>query len=273
MPSGFCEVTRWPPRTLWSAWRIASRPAAWRSSSCWASPPTSAMAEQQVLGRDVVVAEPPGLRLGQLDDAPGARVHRHRAALDPGAPGEDGGQLAAEAGQVDAEPAQRLGRDAVVGLDERGQDVLGVEDRAVEPLGGRLGGDDGLLGLLGEAVELHGTCLLVGCRVDRGSGCSTRSKNGRAAAVRLVGQVGREDDPGLDVQVAVAGRLEARHALAAEPERPSGLGPGRDREQDAALEGPDRDLRAEERLLEGERQLALEVGAPPGEGRVGRDAG
>ena len=35
-------MTRWPPRTLWSAPRIASRPAPWRSSSCWASPPTSA---------------------------------------------------------------------------------------------------------------------------------------------------------------------------------------------------------------------------------------
>ena len=112
-------------------------------------------AEQQVLGRDVLVAEAPGLGLGALDDAPGARVERQRAALDPGASGEDRGQLAAERGQVDAEPAERLGRDAVIRLDERGQDVLGVEDRAVEPLGGGLGGDDRLLGLLGEAVELH----------------------------------------------------------------------------------------------------------------------
>ena len=112
--------------------------------------------EQQVLGRDVLVAEAARLGLGQLDDAPGARIHRQRAALDPGAPGEDGRQLATEPGQVDAEPAQRLGRDAVVGLDERGQDVLGVEDRAVEALGGGLGLEDGLLGLLGEAVELHG---------------------------------------------------------------------------------------------------------------------
>ena len=111
--------------------------------------------EQEMLGRDVFVAETLGLGLGQLDHAPGARVHRHRAAGDPRAPGEDRRELAAEAGQVDAEPAKRLGRDAVVRLDQRGQDVLGVEDRAVEPLGGRLGGDDGLLGLLGESVELH----------------------------------------------------------------------------------------------------------------------
>ena len=42
VPSGFGDVTRWPPRTLWSAWRMASLPAPWRSSSAWPSPPTSA---------------------------------------------------------------------------------------------------------------------------------------------------------------------------------------------------------------------------------------
>ena len=91
--------------------------------------------EQEVLGRDVLVAEPARLGLGQLDDATGARIHRQRAALDAGAAGEDGRQLATEPGQVDAEPAQRLGRDAVVGLDERGQDVLGVEDRGCRGAG------------------------------------------------------------------------------------------------------------------------------------------
>ena len=42
VPSGFGEVTRWPPRTPWSALRIASRPAPCRSRSDWPSPPTSA---------------------------------------------------------------------------------------------------------------------------------------------------------------------------------------------------------------------------------------
>ena len=111
--------------------------------------------EEEVLGRDVLVTEALRLAFGAFDDAPGARIHRQRAALDPGPPGEDGRELAAEAGQVHAEAAQGLGRDAVVRLDERGQDVLGVEDRALEPLGGGLGGDDGLLGLLGESFELH----------------------------------------------------------------------------------------------------------------------
>ena len=40
--SGFGEVTRWPPRTLWSACRMASRPAPWRSRRDWLSPPASA---------------------------------------------------------------------------------------------------------------------------------------------------------------------------------------------------------------------------------------
>src|SRR4029077_1539774 len=69
-------------------------------------------------------------------------------------------------------------------------------------------------------------------------------------------------------QVAVAGRLEARHALAAQAERAARLCPGRDGEQDAALEGTDPDLAAEERFLERQRELALEIGAATGEGRV-----
>ena len=67
----------------------------------------------------------------------------------------------------------------------------------------------------------------------------------------------------------MAAALEPGHALPGQPEGPPGLGPGRDREQDAALERPDRDLGAEERLLERQRQLPLEVGAAPGEDRVG----
>ena len=93
-----------------------------------ASPPASADAEEQVLGRDVLVAEAAGLFLRPLDDALGARVEGQRAALDPGALGKDRRELAAERGQVDAEAAKRLGRHAVVRLDERAEQVLGVED-------------------------------------------------------------------------------------------------------------------------------------------------
>ena len=111
--------------------------------------------QEQMLGRDVLVAQASGLGLGRLDDALGARIEAQRATLDADPPGQDRGQFAAEPGQVDAQPAKRLRRDAVVRLEQGGQDVLRVEDRAVEALGGGLGGDDRLLGLLGETVELH----------------------------------------------------------------------------------------------------------------------
>ena len=95
------------------------------------------------------------------------------------------------------------------------QDVLGVEDRAVEPLGGRLGGDDGLLGLLGESVELHVVRLWIVRSVLAGVGLVDEVEERPGGGLRLVGQVGRQDDAGLDVQVAVAARPEPGHALAA----------------------------------------------------------
>ena len=71
-------------------------------------------ARRRALARGSSVSEPPWMR---------ARLARI-AASSP-----------RNAGQVDAEPAERLGGDAVIGLDERGQQVLGVEDGALEPLG------------------------------------------------------------------------------------------------------------------------------------------
>ena len=46
-------------------------------------------AEEKVLGRDVLVAEPASLLLGPFDDALRAWVEAERPALDPGSPGED----------------------------------------------------------------------------------------------------------------------------------------------------------------------------------------
>ncbi len=112
-------------------------------------------AEQEVLGRDVLVGHPAGLFLGPLDHPPGPRVEADLAAPDAGPPSQDAGQLVAEAGQVDAEPPEGLGRHAVVRLQQAGQEVLGIEDRALERRGALLGGDDRLLGFLGESVELH----------------------------------------------------------------------------------------------------------------------
>src|SRR4029079_18365068 len=75
-------------------------------------------AQQQVLGRRVLVAEAPGLLLRPLDDPLGARVEAERSALDVGASREQRRELAAEAGEVDAEAPERLGGDAVVRLDQ-----------------------------------------------------------------------------------------------------------------------------------------------------------
>ena len=113
-------------------------------------------AEEQVLGRDVLVGQPARLFLGPLDHPLGPRVEGELAALDAGAPGEEAGQLVAERGQVDAEATERLGRNAVVGLDEGGQDVLRNRGSGCPGSAGvLLGGDDRLLGLLGETVKLH----------------------------------------------------------------------------------------------------------------------
>ena len=180
-------------------------------------------AQQQVLGRDVFVAEPPGLGLGRLDDPLGPRIEGQRTALDPGARGQDRGQLAAEPGQIHAQAAERLGRDAVIGLDQRGQDVLRVEDRAVEALGGCLGGDDRLLGFLGETVELH-VSLFDGRGGSAGARLIDEIEEGAGGGLRLGRQVRRQDDPGLDVQVAESGGLEAGHALAGQAEGATGLG-------------------------------------------------
>ncbi len=117
-------------------------------------------AEQEMLGRDVLVGEPPCLLLGPIDHPLGARVEGDLAAPDACPAGQQPGQVVAEGGQVDAQPAERLSRHTVVGLDEGGQDVLRIEHRALECLRVLLGGDDGLLGLLGEAVELHDVCSL-----------------------------------------------------------------------------------------------------------------
>ena len=61
------------------------------------------------------------------------------------------------------EEARRLG-DEYVSTEHL---LLGIEQWALEPLGGLLGGGDGLLGLLGEAIELHVRTLWCADRVGR----------------------------------------------------------------------------------------------------------
>ena len=118
------------------------------------------------------------------------------------------------AAQVHAQAPERLGGDAVVRADERGEQVLRVEHGALHPLGELLGGDDGLLGLLGEAVELHGSGSRGSGAVRSGFGSGGGAGVGLVDEVeerlarrpRLVVERGGQHDPDLHVQVAGAAR-------------------------------------------------------------------
>ena len=251
MPSGFCEVTRWPPRTLWRALRIASRDGAVAVEELAPVAADLGHGEQQVLGRDELVAEAPGLFLRQFHHPLGARVERQRAALDLRPPAEDPGQLVAECREIDADPAERLGGHAVIGLDERVEDVLHIEHGTVQLLGDALGSDDRLLGLFGIAVKFH-----RGLRVQsalRGSGWSTSSRKVRGRLLGLGVQPRRQHDSDFHQGIAHAGRAQMGHALAGQLEDTAVLRARRYLQQHTALEGRDRYLAAEQRLLEGDR--------------------
>ena len=187
--------------------------------------------------------------------------------------GEDGRELAAEPGQVHAEPAQGLGRDAVVGLDERGQDVLGVEDRAVEALGGGLGGEDGLLGLLGESVELH-VGSLVGASRSAWVGLLDDVEEGPGGGRGLVGQAGRQDDLGPDDRSPWPSALNRGMPWPRSRNVRPGLGPRRDRQEDASLErrrpGPRAPSRASSSVIGSSRSRSAPLRVKVASGVSGR---
>ena len=148
----------------------ASRPAPWRSSSCWASPPTSATPRSRC---SVDVYSSPRRRASSWARSMTRFARGSSASWPPwmrARRDEDRRDLAAERRQVHAQAPERLGGDPVVRLDEGGEQVLRVEHGALHPLGELLGGDDGLLGLLGEAVELHGSGSRLGAVGRLGSG-------------------------------------------------------------------------------------------------------
>ena len=183
-------------------------------------------AEEQVLGRDELVAQPAGLGLGPLDDGLGARIERQRATLDPGALGEDRRDLAAERGQVDAEPAQRLGRDAVIGLDE------GADSRCSASRTGLWSRSAVAWAAMTASWAFwvnRSSCIVglfrvsCGCR-SAGVGLLDEVEEGAAAAFassdRSVGRTTRA----LAYRSPWPSPLEARHALPGQPERAPGLG-------------------------------------------------
>jgi len=165
-------------------------------------------AQEQVLRGDELIRQPARLLGRALQHAAGARVERQLAAGDLRAAREEGGELAAERPQVHPEPAERLGRDSLVGLDESGKDVLRVEDRALEPLGERLRSGDRLLGLLGETVEVHGAVGSfrsgsVGSAASSADRGFIRRASGRAGPPRP----GRRRRPAVPPRRARAGSL------------------------------------------------------------------
>jgi hypothetical protein len=85
----------------------------------------------------------------------GAGIHAERTALDARATRQDRGQLDVDLGRVSAELAQGHGGDAVRVIEQRGEDVFRIEDGAGLVGGQLLGGEDCLLRLLRESVELH----------------------------------------------------------------------------------------------------------------------
>ena len=190
-------------------------------------------------------------------EPPSIRARRPRIA----------GELAAEGGQVDAEPAEGLGGDAVVRLDERGEEVLGVEDRLLQLSALRWAARiaswafwvyrSSCMGLSGSVDPGLGQAVAVGWSVCSGSGWSMIVETARAASAASPSQRRRQDDAGPGERSPVALAAEAGHALALEAEALAVLGAGRDLQEDPALERRDRHLAAEQSLAEGDRQLAL----------------
>ena len=92
-------------------------------------------AEQQVLGADVVVAQPPRLVDGQLDDLLGARRQADLADDRAIAPADDELDRAADLGQLDAHVLEHARGDAFALAHQAEQQVLGADVVMVEALG------------------------------------------------------------------------------------------------------------------------------------------
>ena len=91
-------------------------------------------AEQQVLGADVVVAQPARLVDGQLDDALGARGQPDLADDRPIATADDELDRGADLGQLDIHVLEHARGDALALADEPEQQVLRADVVVVEPL-------------------------------------------------------------------------------------------------------------------------------------------
>ncbi len=113
--------------------------------------------EEEVLGGDVVVLEALRLVLGALEEGARSRIEGERPALDAGPPGRARRRAPADRGRHrPPDASKRRDRDPILVLEERGEQVLHVENRALLLGRDALRGEDGLLGPFGVTVELHG---------------------------------------------------------------------------------------------------------------------
>ena len=249
--------------------------APWRSRSSRPSPPTSSDAEEEVLGRDVLVAEPAGL---------GLRRARGRAWRAGRATASRPGSGPACRGCRRARRGTRAGRRRAGGGSRRGRRHRARQGhgagarrrgRAIASSGRPPGRRRWPPGLSRCSDRVASRVLRVVLGFGQGwrwVGCADGPRSGRLRG--RAGHVVEDARRGLGVVVEVVGRTtrarayrsplpspaEVRHALALEPEAVAVLGPGRDAQQDPALERRHRDLATEERLRERQRQLPLEVG-------------
>ena len=120
------------PRRRSRRWPAAD--ARWRRTRRGAASPRPTARSMTRRRRGSADSEPPWIR---------ARLPR-AAATSP-----------RNAGTSTPSRAQRLGRHAVVGLHERGEEMLGIEHGALQLLGEPLRVDDRFLGLLRESIEVH----------------------------------------------------------------------------------------------------------------------
>jgi hypothetical protein len=115
---------------------------------------------EQVLGADELVLEMIGFDLRFVSDQVEARRHtRLRAAVGLRQPFEQIPARACDGGGIDVHLPQQLGNDAFALLDERDEQVLGLELRIVVLLRELDRGCDGLAGLFGVLVDVQRHCL------------------------------------------------------------------------------------------------------------------
>ena len=115
-------------------------------------------ADQQVLGRDVLVAEGAGLLPRGVDHAQqlaGRRGRGHGRAADAGHAAQRRLGLGADVGRVGADRGQERTRDAVGLLQQGGEQVQRFERRLAAADGEPLGGGEGFL-RTGRELALHG---------------------------------------------------------------------------------------------------------------------